>query len=213
MQVINLIFMVSALRFMVNNPDYVAWPSKLSPGANWWVLGDNWETTVIFTTVSLQFVTSAFVFSYGWHYRRPVWYNWMLILTAAFFYAFISGLLLGPSTDVSKWFHIASEDFNRNNTDSVIWATYQTQKQTECLDALCTASPDPNCATLAVNVARCAASSPAMSTSFRARLWVLILFGNFCAMIWEAVAIQGVVYRALRKRYGAGDGVVPIPII
>jgi hypothetical protein len=51
---------------------YVPWPSYCSNASNWWELSDNWETTVIFTTVFLQFITSAAVFTSGATFRQPV---------------------------------------------------------------------------------------------------------------------------------------------
>ncbi len=47
------------------------------------MLGDNWESTVIFFTIYFQFVTSAMVFSFGSAFRRPVVFNYRLLVNCS----------------------------------------------------------------------------------------------------------------------------------
>lgn len=52
-----------------------------SHGASWWTLGDNWESTVIFFVMFFQFITSAFVFTFGSVFRENVFKNWFLMVS------------------------------------------------------------------------------------------------------------------------------------
>ena len=79
MQAIHLLFLLFAFVVIWNDPDYVPWPAHLSKGAQFWVTGDNWETTVMFCIFAAQFCSAAMTFSFGGHYRAPIWENWGLV--------------------------------------------------------------------------------------------------------------------------------------
>jgi magnesium-transporting ATPase (P-type) len=77
---INLVFLVGALCFMHTQTGYVKWPASYSHGASWWTLDDNWESTVIFFVMYFQFITSAFVYTFGSVFRKSVFLNWVLVV-------------------------------------------------------------------------------------------------------------------------------------
>jgi hypothetical protein len=45
--IINAIFMGISLGVMAADPEYIKWPNKCSDANFWYLLADNWETTVI----------------------------------------------------------------------------------------------------------------------------------------------------------------------
>lgn len=185
MQVINVIFMCSALSLMTNDADYYMWPASKAQGASWWTLGDNWETTVIYCTVFSQFITSGVIFTFGSHYRRPVCCNVYLTGFWVLAYSFTSYILLADSNSVTQLFHIASETFNVNGTSpSPVWAA-----------ALGTGVP-----------------VPPMSFNLRFRLWLLILGGMGCTMVWERFFVIGPVRDFLRNHPKFAPTRVPLKV-
>lgn len=56
-------------------------PDRYSHGANWWTLGDNWESTVLFFTMYFQFITSSFVFTFGSIFRKSIFHNKLLVVS------------------------------------------------------------------------------------------------------------------------------------
>jgi len=180
MQILNIIFMCAALGLMKNDEDYEQWPASSAQGAAWWELGDNWETTTIFCTVFTQFVTSGVLFSFGSHFRQPVYCNIWLFGFWIFAFAFTSYLLLGDPSSITKTFHIASEAFSAVPTDSdvsPVWARYYQSIGSKRTNA------------------------PAMSSSFRWKLYALIVTNLICNFIWERVFVIGPVKDHVRKTY------------
>jgi cation-transporting ATPase 13A3/4/5 len=76
---INTAMLGVAMWMMAAEPEYVKWPAKLSVGASWWTLGDNWESTVLFVCFSNQFVSSALSFGLGSKYRKSLASNRALL--------------------------------------------------------------------------------------------------------------------------------------
>ncbi|BBN18845.1 hypothetical protein MPTK1_8g05990 [Marchantia polymorpha subsp. ruderalis] len=170
--IINIVFMIGALLLMNREPGYVKWPAKYSHGADWWTLGDNWESTVLFFTMYFQYITSAFVFSFGASFRRNVLFNWFLTVTYWGLVVFMSFLLLLPHSGFTELWHVSSEQFNSPNPISPVWSMYQTN------------GGHP---------------SPEMSFSFRFRLWWLIV-ANICTnVIWQKVVAEGPVAKYVAK--------------
>lgn len=52
--VISLGYLVGALYLMQSDKNYVPWPTRLSQGASWWTLGDNWESTWAFLPLRIS---------------------------------------------------------------------------------------------------------------------------------------------------------------
>ncbi|KAL3676685.1 hypothetical protein R1sor_026633 [Riccia sorocarpa] len=171
--VINLMFTIGALIFMRKEEGYVQWPARFSHGAAWWTLGDNWESTVLFFTMYMQYITSAFIFSFGSSFRKNVFFNYFLMVAYWGLVIFVSVLLLLPHSQFTELWHVSSEQFNSPNPDNSVWSMYQET------------GGQP---------------SPPMPFSFRFRLWWLIL-GNICAIvIWQKVIAEGPVARYVAKK-------------
>ena len=122
-QALNLIFLFSALGLMAAQDEYIKWPADgVANAGAWWLLGDNWETTVIFCVVYSQFLTSGMLFTLGSHWRKAVFYNWPLTLFYLLAFAFTSFLLLADSNSVSEVFHMATQDFGTASSPSPVWS-------------------------------------------------------------------------------------------
>ncbi|CAM6091151.1 unnamed protein product [Calypogeia fissa] len=171
---INVLFLTAALIYMTKLPGYVQWPAQYSAGASWWLLGDNWETTVIFFTLYLQFVTTAFSFTFGATFRRSVLWNYCLTGAWATIVCVVSCVILLPSNGFTKLFHMSSEQFNRLGAANVVWQTYQEKG---------------------------GLPSPAMDFSERLRLWILILVNMCCIALWTKVVINGPVAKLVARKF------------
>ncbi|MCO5602074.1 hypothetical protein L7F22_056201 [Adiantum nelumboides] len=121
----NMIFLIGGLYLMAGQPDYVKWPAKYSHGAKWWTLGDNWESTVLFFTMYFQFITCAFVFTFGSSFRKNVFCNWVIMVSYGSLMILMSLVLLLPPSGFTSLWHVASEQFNKVNSSSPVWSTYQ----------------------------------------------------------------------------------------
>ncbi|XP_024527352.1 probable cation-transporting ATPase 13A4 [Selaginella moellendorffii] len=170
----NVVFLVAAICFMASQKDYVRWPAQYSRGASWWTLGDNWESTVLFFTMYFQFITSAFVFSFGSKFRKTVFKNFSLMVSYWSLIAVCSCLLLLPHNKFTEVWHVASEQFNRANPASPVWASYQKN------------GGQP---------------SPAMSFDFRFKLWWIILASLAINIAWQKVVVEGPLARILAAKY------------
>jgi len=173
MQVINVCILMSALAIMRGDNDYIVWPASKASGASWWTLGDNWETTVVFTVVFSQFVTSGLIFTFGGKWRKPVWENLPLFGFWLFAYVFTSYLMLSDANSVTDIFHIASRKFNSASNPSPVWE-----------------------AALGAGV-----SPPSMSTGLRFQIWLLTAAGLLLAVAWEGIVIIGPVRDYFHKKY------------
>ncbi|KAH7415779.1 hypothetical protein KP509_14G060200 [Ceratopteris richardii] len=171
---INLMFLIGAICFMERQPQYVRWPARYSHGADWWTLGDNWESTVLFFTMYFQFITSAFIFTFGSSFRKSVFYNWIIMVCYGSLMVLMSVLLLLPPNGFTSLWHVASEQFNSANTSSPVWKLYQD------------AGGSP---------------SPGMSFQFRLQLWLLILGGLATITIWQKMFAEGAVARYLARKF------------
>ncbi|KAH9540758.1 hypothetical protein CY35_14G023000 [Sphagnum magellanicum] len=171
---INIVFLVGALRFMHTQTGYVKWPASYSHGASWWTLADNWESTVIFFVMYFQFITSAFVYTFGSVFRKSVFLNWVLMVSYGGLLMFMSVILLLPANAFTSLWHVASEQFNRPNPSSPVWIEYQEHG---------------------------GKPSPAMSLSFRLSMWWLIL-GNLAVIIfWQKAIVLHNLWRASNQTY------------
>ncbi|KAI5068182.1 hypothetical protein GOP47_0017102 [Adiantum capillus-veneris] len=171
---INIMFLIGAIHFMASQPDYVKWPARYSHGANWWTLGDNWESTVLFFTMYFQFITSAFIFTFGSSFRKSVFHNWTIVVFYGSLMVLMSVLLLLPPSGFTSLWHVASEQFNSVNSSSPVWTLYQEAG---------------------------GSSSPAMSFDFRLRLWLLIMGSLATIILWQKVFAEGVIAKFVASRF------------
>jgi len=194
MHAINVAFMVGGLMMMKADDDYVEWPAKLAGAASWWTLGDNWETTVIFTIVSLQFVSSALIFSFGSYFRKPVWNNIPLLLSCVAMYVFCALLVLLPEDGLTEVFHFASNNYNAKTTNNPVWKDHQEPCTKACKDAglIARLGSVPDCdIPLQPGVCGNPASSEGMTFSFRVKLLIMTICGNILAAAWEFFVVNG----------------------
>ena len=123
--VINTFTIYLALSKISSHESYVKFPATMAHGADWWTLGDTWESTTLFACFSCQFVTSALNFGLGSKYRQPLTNNMVLLCVCAILYALFSYLLLADPDGVVALFHVASIEYNSVNTLSPVWRNYQ----------------------------------------------------------------------------------------
>ena len=109
---INALFMAAQLALMVGDPDYVPFPAEFAAQHDWWITGDNWESTVVFTALFVPFVAAAAIYSLGSHFRRPALRNPWLASTSTALVVVASLLVLLPPCYFTKAFHVASEQYN-----------------------------------------------------------------------------------------------------
>lgn len=164
LMIIYLIFMAGALLHMSNHPDYVEWPSKIASASSWWILGDNWESTVIYFQQFFAFLGAGLVFSFGSKYRQPFFRNWIFMLSLFALFIINSLLLLLPQSGFTELWHIASQQFNSADPDNSIWADYQK------------AGGSP---------------SPAMPFSLRLELYIIAMASIVTAIIWQRIFVEG----------------------
>lgn len=168
---INFVFICISISVMSSNPDYVRWPAKFANGAQWWTLGDNWESTFIYCTIYFQFISSALFFTYGSTYRRSD--NYILATSYVFLIILNSYLLLANSNPFTQQWHMATEDFNGNNTQSPVWKKWQE-------------AGNP--------------TSPSMPISLRWALWGLCLVNMFVSAIWQVYVVDGPIGRKFKVK-------------
>ncbi|KAL0038469.1 hypothetical protein WJX77_007492 [Trebouxia sp. C0004] len=123
--ILNVFFLVAAFCFMRNQAGYVLWPASLALEAEWWLLGDNWESSVLFFVVFYQYITCALVYSFGSSFRLGLLYNWALTGLWVALMTLTTLLLLLPHSGFTHVWHIASEQFNSANDYSPVWKSLQ----------------------------------------------------------------------------------------
>ena len=62
------------------------WFCSLALSAEWWVLGDNWESTVLWVTVYFQYISCALVYSFGHTFRRALPSNFLVVVSTHCFW-------------------------------------------------------------------------------------------------------------------------------
>lgn len=168
------ICLISALFMMSNNPDYVKWPAEYANTADWWTLSDNWEGTVLYAVMFIFLLSSAGIFSFGYLYREPVYSNWTLLVNLGILYFITVFILLAEPNYLSDLWHVASRQFNKNNSVSPVWDAYQKEG---------------------------GSTSPAMSFEFRFNLFILIMSFVALAVFWQSQVMEGFVGIYLREKY------------
>ena len=136
---IHLTAIFVGLSIVRSHPDFVRWPTEFVNMDDSWFLSDNWETTLFFITMAIQYSSVAVTFSFGSKFRQPFWMNRGLLMTWTCFFILLTYLILSPRNEVTSIWHIASEEFNgscghdpgANTTvvpctiESPVWQEYQ----------------------------------------------------------------------------------------
>jgi magnesium-transporting ATPase (P-type) len=166
--------LVSALLMMTAHPDYVKWPAEYANTADWWTLSDNWEGTILYAVMFFFLLSSAGIFSFGYLFREPIYSNWTLLLNLSILYTITAIILLADTTYLSDLWHIASRQFNKENSVSPVWEEYQRNG---------------------------GEYSPAMSFDFRLKLFILVMSFVSLAIFWQSQVMEGFIGNYIRERY------------
>eukprot|EP00644_Phytophthora_capsici_P009381 jgi/Phyca11/107409/e_gw1.13.435.1 len=75
-QVINVIFLCFNVHLLTSEVWYCPFSPESIDAAKWWIMSDNHLATLFFFTIIFQQHTAAWVFSFGSHYRQPIWRNY-----------------------------------------------------------------------------------------------------------------------------------------
>lgn len=171
--VVSLSSMAVNLALMTADAGYVQWPARFADTAAWWLISDNWEASVIWSSTFYVFITSAVAFSFGSAHRASLFSNWVLLVVWAVLYSFCSYLVLAAPSYLTLQFHMASEQFNRPvDPYNPVWQKYQA------------AGGRP---------------SPAMSASLRWALWGFSQIAMILLVLWERLFIFGPGGEVVRK--------------
>jgi len=177
MAVMAVCTMLIAFLLAKSSASYTPFPLQYTDQSQWWTLGDSIETTIIFAVVNSLFVTSSITFSLGGQFRKAVYKNVFLVVTASILLAFTWYLLLAESNTVTRVFHMASESFNAKSTESPAWIAHQAHKGSGA-----------------------ASEEPIMSFGVRLKVMVVIGIGCVLLLVWEKVIVMGPLRETLRFR-------------
>ena len=108
---------------------------RLALEAEWWVLGDNWESSVLFFVVFYQYITCALVYSFGSSFRLGLFYNWAV--TVSIILA-PPAPLLSPSIRVLAELCSTAVLFLEALHAVLLGCWYTSCDCTDCLSAQCT---------------------------------------------------------------------------
>ena len=191
--VIYVVVLSACTALMESFDGYIPFPYHCANSNQWWLLGDNWESTVVFFTFLFMLTNTAFVFSFGDAFRESVWRNRPVVfLYAALVALFSAALLSEPSSFTDLW-HIASRNYNAANTSSVVWQNYQAVHAGDA--AVAAAFPDCEGGP--------ATEDYGMPLRLRVGVWCLILSSFAATSLWEKCVVSGPVRRYARERFPA----------
>jgi cation-transporting ATPase 13A3/4/5 len=163
--------------------------SSAVDAAKWWLMGDNFESTLIALIVVPQFINNGAVFNFGHFFRRSWWTNHIYVFVYISFMTIASVLILtGPN-----WFTCL---FRINcGTASVL----------ETLDFIGNPKvafpiPDYNCP-IGHNV---------LPYLFRWQLWLYVIGNAFLNFIVQRLMVLGPVREYLRSKFPLKRKVVPL---
>ncbi|KAJ1816640.1 hypothetical protein LPJ56_004248 [Coemansia sp. RSA 2599] len=142
----------------------------------WWLLGDNYEASIISFISTFQFINNGFLFNYGYLHRAAWYRNYMLLIVWAFLMIFVSYMLLADPNRVGCAFR-----FNCG-TSSV-------------LESLGYSKPtwyiEPYNSPLGHNV---------IPRASRYKFWGYCLGNMLASNVWQLVVVNGPVRSFLRKK-------------
>ncbi|KAJ2156033.1 hypothetical protein GGF46_005456 [Coemansia sp. RSA 552] len=72
----------------------------------WWLLGDNYESSIISFVSTFQFINNGFIVNYGYHFRAGWYRNYPLLVVWGFLMAFVSYMLLADPNQVGCTFRL-----------------------------------------------------------------------------------------------------------
>jgi magnesium-transporting ATPase (P-type) len=107
-EAINVVFLSCNVYMLTHEVWYCPFSPDSVDVAKWWLLSDNHMATSLFFSVIFQQQVAAWVFSFGSHYRLPIWRNYLLVAVVVVLMAFDLYLLLGQPSVVTDLFRISS---------------------------------------------------------------------------------------------------------
>mmetsp|Transcript_13833 Transcript_13833/g.41063 ORF Transcript_13833/g.41063 Transcript_13833/m.41063 type:complete len:461 (-) Transcript_13833:232-1614(-) len=184
------VFYIVLVCLMDSEHGYIQWPYKCADADDWWTLGDNWESTVIAISFICFQTHAGVLFALSGRHRLPLWRNTphaLLYVALATLWSCV--LLTGPN-DLTDLWHIASRNFNEEDTDSEVWQNYQKAGAGD----EATRDDFPDCH------GGPATDDYGMSFWFRLRMWMLIVLACVLTTAWELLVVTGPVRDAIQAR-------------
>ncbi|KAJ2458779.1 hypothetical protein GGF42_001860 [Coemansia sp. RSA 2424] len=142
----------------------------------WWLLGDNYEASILSFVSTFQFITNGFVVNYGYLYRARWYKNYALLVVWGFLMAFVSFMLLADPNRVGCAFRL-----NCGTASVLEDLDYKTP----------TWSIEPYNSPLGHNV---------IPLASRYKLWGYCLGNMAAANLWQLFVVNGPVRTLFRKR-------------
>eukprot|EP00123_Amoebidium_parasiticum_P018505 comp24227_c0_seq1/m.44649 comp24227_c0_seq1/g.44649 ORF comp24227_c0_seq1/g.44649 comp24227_c0_seq1/m.44649 type:complete len:1428 (-) comp24227_c0_seq1:888-5171(-) len=143
----------------------------------WWEMGDNYEAEVTAIMTIFQMIAVPFALNFGSKFRRPWYYNYLLVFLLSAYFSVMAVALLADPNPLGCFFHI-----NCGTPDALASLGYS--------------------ASAAFNIDQwyLPGGHNIMPTSFRYKLFALVL-GNI-AVVWafEAIVVLGPVRSMLRRK-------------
>jgi len=148
---------------------------KWSPGSisNPNVIGDNYESSVIFIVSGAQYVSSAMAFNFGYKFRASWLYNWRFLMFCTVYITLHFVSILHPSS---------LSCFYRLNCDA---------------EHTCPQATDISIPTQIYNPW----NTTIMPMSFRKKLLAVVIGNAFATMAWEYFVIYGYPARFIRQYF------------
>ncbi|KAJ1731662.1 hypothetical protein LPJ61_002427, partial [Coemansia biformis] len=143
----------------------------------WWLLGDNYEASILSFVATYQFINNGFVVNFGYRFRAGWYRNYALLAVWAFLVAFVSYMLLADPNRVGCAFRL-----NCGSPSALVALGYKRP----------TWSIEPYNSALGHNV---------IPRDSRYRLWGFCLGNMAAANAWQVLVVNGPVRNFLRKRF------------
>ena len=121
---VTLVTFLITVFWLTHDEGYVAHPAEYTSAWQFWLLTDAYEQALMFTVFGIRMCSAGIAFSLGGSFRDSILKNWNVLSLVVLFYAFFSWLWLSGENIVTRWFHMASENFNRPDTDRYTWIMY-----------------------------------------------------------------------------------------
>jgi predicted P-type ATPase len=123
--VVSLIVSLLGLLMFICDRGYIQHPSKYTVVWKYWTKTDSYEGGYFFIFFCMRIYGAAIAYSVGGKFRASIAKNRYLLLFVFTNFVFLSFLIFSPVNLVTKWFHMPSENFNREYTDRLTWIKYQ----------------------------------------------------------------------------------------
>lgn len=118
---INFLFYVGTLSYLWQQDWFACRMWQNSDLSNVLVIGDNYETEVLFLVGGFQYVTSAIAFNFGYEFRRNWFRNYLFVALVVFFCTIMIYITFAPGDLSCIWrVNCVNEHVRRGVTDDVM---------------------------------------------------------------------------------------------